>query len=180
MFPHEYTIVLVLFGIIYYYGQKNSHLISLFLETLLENTFSKGKIVLEEIDVNGKHLIKYGNFLFDTFKINHYYDIKCFESIPSLNDDKENYLHLIKEDSEYKSVNMNLETYRDYIMYLPFRPKDRNCKKLYICIKRIQFQEYAIYRYDENEYIDIQEVMNKYETWLHTPQEETELAEAYD
>lgn len=181
MFSYEYTILAVVFGLLYFrYGHKNLKFVVLLCETIFEKLKSDRKLTIEEINVNNAHVVKYGDFIVNSIKLHHYYDVKCFEDIPKFNQDKENHNCLIKKENELKSVNLNLEKFKDSILYIPFRPSDRNYKKLYVCIKRISFQEYSIYRYDEKEYIDVKELIDEYEEWLTTPQEPEDLAEAYD
>lgn len=181
MFSYEYTILAVVFGLLYFkYGHKNLKFVVLLCETIFEKLKFDRKLTIQEINVNNTHLIQYGDFVINMIKLHHYYDVKCFEDIPKFNEDKENYNCIIRKENELKNVNLNLEKFKDSIMYIPFRPSDRNYKKLFVCIKRISFQEYSIYRFDDNEYIDIRELIDRYETWLTTPQEAEDLAEAYD
>ncbi len=158
-------------------GKNAVKLAQVFIETLQNNSKSN-KINMEYEIVNMSHIIKYGELHLNAVNTFYHYDVMCFTSNAIC--DKE--VHSYNPTHEIcERIPISLVRSGAFIGSIPFRPSDYNYNKLFVAIKRISQENYSIYRFDSDEYINMLDLTSKFEKDLILNiQKESTLAEAYD
>jgi len=158
-------------------GKNAVKLAQVFIETL-QNNSKTNKINIEYEIVNMAPVIKYADLHINAINSFYHYDVICFTSNAYVNKEIHNHnpTHEICE-----RVPISLIRSGACIGSIPFRPSDFNYSRLYVAIKRISQENYSIYCFDSNEYINLLDLSNKFEKDLILNiQKESVLAEAYD
>ena len=163
---------------------KFAKLTKIFLDTVISRKF-KPQIHLINDLVNNKSVIRYGPFTFNSITTHQQYDIMCFSSLyfdtlnsNSYNTEFHNYV-ITNEITE--KIPITLIRNAGKVCTIPFRASDYGYQTLYVAIKHLCVDEYSVYKYENDTYINVLDLFSKYENKLHTKHEETvTLAEAYD
>ena len=156
--------------------QSNAKLFQILLEAVITK-LTTSRLRIENSEIHNTEIVKYGDLYLTVFKMHHYYDIQCFEKVPVKNESHCFNINAIK--NTLKNIPLNMFMFKNNLCYTPTSPKSLNYKHFYVCIRRINFQDYSVYRIEENEYLDFKDLIEKYETFLSMSRETT-LAEAYD
>ncbi len=170
-------------------GQKTLKCLKLsgiVLKTIIDDKF-KPKISPINDFINDTHLIKYGPFTFNALNIHQPYDFICFSS-KSLTNQNETELHdynLIKDIDN--RIPISLLRNSGKICTIPFRPSDYNYNTLFVGIKHLSSDTYSVYKFTNDSYINLLDIIKKYEKdltseiiRLKSMPKEICLAEAYD
>lgn len=169
----------IFFGILYSKQIKNGFkLLNIVKDTLVSKFFeNKIPIILE--DVKGKKVIKYGDIYLNTFEPMYSYDIKCLK-MDEDKDLKNETRNFTPDNEEQNIIPLNLIKFKNFLGFISFTPKDYDSKNLHILIKKITEQEYSVYKFEQNSYVNVREIVGKYEEYLLNSKMENILAEAYD
>ena len=158
-------------------GKNAVKLAQVFIETLQSNA-KNNKINIEYESINMAYTIKYGDLHINAINSFYHYDALCFTS--NSFSSKETHNHNLTNEIRER-IPLFLVRSGVCIGAIPFRPSDYNHNRLYVAIKRISQENYSIYGFENNEYINMLDLMNKFEKDLILNiQKETTLAEAYD
>jgi hypothetical protein len=162
-------------------GKKVVKFTQILFETI-QNNAKNPKVKPEFELINRSHTIKYGDVYLNGINTSYHYDVMCFTSNAFLLGIKEkhnyNPIHEICE-----KVPLTLIRSGSCISSIPFRPSDFNFNRLYIAIKRISNENYSIYEFENKDYINLLDIIARFEKDLISEIEKNEsvsLAEAYD
>jgi hypothetical protein len=156
-------------------GRNAIKFVQILIETVQTNKNIKIKPELEYI--NTSPVIKYGDTYINGCNTFNHYDIICFTS-NIIDKVKHNY-NPTKDICE--KIPVTLLRSGSCIATIPFRPCDFNHNNLYIAIKRISHENYSVYKFEEREYINLNELFFKFENDIvNVDNQVSTLAECYD
>ena len=153
----------------------------IFFETV-QNNAKNPKINPEFEFINLTPTIKYGDIHLNGVNTFYHYDVMCFTSNSFTDDFKEKHSHNPTHEICEK-LPIALIRSGACLSSIPFRPSDFNYTKLFVAIKRISHESYSIYGFENKEYINILDIISKFEKDLIVSSQKEEpacLAEAYD
>lgn len=162
-------------------GRQVIYISKVLLETLRDNLNSKAtKNTLRVSSFNGVKLVQYDNITLNTMASHQHYDVKCFES-----DSKE-----LLEKHEIHNHNSHFDIKQEvpitffrtgsHLCTVPFRPIDFRCDTLFVSIKHMNQDLYSVYRFCDEQYVNLLDIIDKYEYNLKNNKVEAPLAEAFD
>lgn len=137
--------------------------------------------------INDTYVINYGPFTFNALNTHQPYDFLCFSS-ESLNQSKEMEFHnyILTKDIN-NTIPISLLRNSGKICTIPFRPSDYNYNTLFVGIKHLSSDNYSVYKFVTDSYINLLDIIKKYEkdliyasTKTNSMPKEIFLAEAYD
>jgi hypothetical protein len=112
------------------------------------------------------------------FKSSKHYDVVCFKHHEGVNDESHDVPLNVTEEHK---VPFTLIRNNEHLLHVPFKPSDMDLNSIYVGIKHIVSDGYSVYKFNEHEFINFFQIIQKYETDLETKKDEPlELAEAYD
>lgn len=159
--------------------EKKLEFLKLVINTFISSVLEK-HLKITDVNINNAHIIKYSDIYLNTFTFHHHYDIFCVSGLDENVNFENGEFHSVRVSKTKNTVPLNFFRYKDKICHTIFKPSNLNYETLYICIRRITFNDYSVYKFDRYQYIDIENIIDKYEEYLSTPLESLDLAEAYD
>lgn len=158
-------------------GKNVIKFVSILIETIQNK---KTELTPELLYLHLAPIIKFGDLYINGVNTHHHYDIICFSSNREIQNETYNYN---PNNDIISKIPISLIRSGICLGSIPFRPCDFNQKTLYIAIKRISHTDYTIYNFKEKEYINLNEIFDRFEKDLKSsvqnPQQSF-LAEAYD
>jgi hypothetical protein len=154
---------------------------NILLKTIIGNKFKPQIYPINEV-INHANVIKYGPFTFNALSTHQPYDILCFTS-KTLNSKNESEIHGYNLSNEIDDkIPISILRNSGKVCTIPFRPKDYNWDTLFVGIKHLSLDTYSVYRFKSDSYINLLDIIKKYEKDLTmvSASKEVCLAEAYD
>jgi hypothetical protein len=152
---------------------------SVLLNTVKDSIYNKKKDI-KFTNINNKNLLVYEDIILLTSKLSRHYDILCFHS---------NSVNLIKNET-IQNYDISLEDkmfipivsikHGSYVSTVPFRPADLDFSHLFIAIKNDIKIYHSVYKFNEKDYINIIDVIHRYEEDLKNSTRKIIFAEAFD
>jgi hypothetical protein len=148
-------------------------------DTVKDRFYNKKKDI-KIANVNDKNILTYEDIILITSKLSKVYDIVCFssESTELNNNDV-----ILNHNISLEDKNVLPIAYIKHGVYIgtvPFRPIDFNCKHLFIAIKNDSKPHHNVYKFSEKEYINMIDIIQRYEDDLKNNTRKIIFAEAFD
>lgn len=153
---------------------------SVLVDTLKDKYFGEKPKKIEIIDINNKSLVVYEDITLLTAKNHHQYDVICFTSdSDSLNSNTS--VHNFEPKCHIKRmIPLTVIRHGQYLSTIPFRPNDFNYDVIFVSIKKMNEDNYSVYKFCSDSYINLIDIIDKYEVDSKANEVVGELAEAYD
>jgi len=159
--------------------QKILDLLTMVSKAMKESSKNNCSVKVE----NGLGYIEVGNknLVLPAFKSVKHYDVICFKNHTNDNE--------ITDESHNMSLNINDENKvpftlvrnNEYFIHVPFKPSDHSLTDLFVGIKQLSKEGYSVYKFDEHEFINFCNIIQKYEEDLKKEAEKpVELAEVFE
>ncbi len=169
-----------LFGLIFTNtGRRIVKIGDVLFDTVKDRVFNKKKDI-KIININDKNLLVHEDILLITAKSPRTYDVVCFYSDSNnlINSDAIlNYDITLEDKNVLPTVFIRHGT---YISTVPFRPSDFNFKHLFLAVKNDSKPLHSVYKFTEKEYINIIDIIHRYEEDLKNSTRKIVFAEAFD
>ena len=112
------------------------------------------------------------------FKSSKHYDIICFKHHENFSAESHDASLNVSEDHK---VPFTLIRNNEHLLHVPFKPSDMDLNSIFVGIKNITNEGYSVYKFDEHEFINFFNIIQKYEEEQKSKASQpVELAEAYD
>lgn len=135
---------------------KYGNILRVFYETYTSQ--SKNQIHTEVENINDTSIIRFGECHMPTFETLNHYDINC--------------------DYEGEIVPFTYFRKHNLIGYIPLKPRNLKMDNFNINIRKITEDTFVTFKVNKNEYIDLENIIEEYESQLRNTSHT--LAEAYD
>jgi hypothetical protein len=148
-------------------------------DTVKDRFYNKKKDI-KIVNINDKNVLVYEDIILMTSKSSKVYDIVCFSSNSTeLNNSDVILNHNISVEDKNVLPFVYIK-HGTYISTVPFRPLDFNFKHLFIAIKIDTKVCHNVYRFSEKEYINVIDIIQRYEEDLKNSTRKIIFAEAFD
>jgi len=148
-------------------------------DTVKDRLYNKKKNI-KIVNINDKNLLVHEDIVLVTSKSPRNYDIICFYS------DSDNLVNkdvMLNYDISLEDKNVLPAVFirhGSYISTVPFRPYDFNFKHLFVGIKNDTKVYHSVYKFGEYDYINLIDLINKYEDDMKNSTKKIIFAEAFD
>jgi len=162
--------------------QKILNLLTMVSKAMKESSKNNCSVKVE----NGLGHIEVGNknLVLPAFKSVKHYDVMCFKKNTDLiyNEvrEDENHNRSLNINEEHK-VPFTLVRNNEHFIHVPFKPSDHCLDTVFVGIKHLSKEGYSVYKFDEHEFINFCNIIQKYEEDLKKEAEKpVELAEVFE
>jgi hypothetical protein len=132
------------------------------------------------VNINDKNLLVHEDIHLVTSKSPRNYDIICFYSDSDNLTSKDVILNYDISLEDKNVLPAAFIRHGSYISTVPFRPYDFNFKHLFVGIKNDSKVYHSIYKFSELDYINLIDIINKYEDDMKNSTKKIIFAEAFD
>ena len=148
-------------------------------DTVKDRYFTKRKDI-KIISINDKNILIHEDLILVTSKSHKNYDIVCFHSDSlTLTDSDVILSHDIKGENK-NIIPTSLVKHGTYVSTIPFRPSDFNFKYIFVAIKNEDKPYHTIYKFGEKDYVNLLDIIHRYEEDLKNSTRKIIFAEAFD
>lgn len=159
--------------------QKILDLLTMISKAMKESSKNSCSVKVE----NGLCVIEVGNknLVLPTFKSVKHYDVLCFKKTDDfIINENENHNISLNVNDEHK-VPFTLIRNNEHFIHVPFKPKDHDLSEVFVAIKHLTKDDYSVYKFNENEFVNFSHIVHQYEEDLKKESEKPiVLAEVFE